>query len=334
MEKEEQSPPPSVSAPRCSVRAFFVRQGSSTRTLYSSAALRNGLVFMRLSFLVSVLSLVLIVGLVGCSSSQRIKHSGPKDAFQKGMEQYEKEEYDRAIRYFRAVSTYGRGSKWAAEAQFQLAMTQRKKHKYLVAANEFKRFKQIYRNNPKVPRAEYEQARAYYARSPRYQLDQTDTRRAIELFRLFIDRYPDHKLIPDAKEKIDELRAKLAHKQFDAGQLYERRDMWRAATESYNSVFDQYPDTRWADNALFRAVHSYVEYADRSVQRKQAERYQRALAKYEQLSQLFPDSPTLEEAKPLADEAKRKLEKVRRRDQGEQSLARESGSSVNDGPGG
>lgn len=290
-----------------------------------SAVLRNKLRFMRLSVFTSVLSLVLLLGLVGCSGSQRITHSSPKDAFQKGMEQFEKEEYDRAIRYFRAVSSYGRGTKWAAEAQFQLAMAQRKKGKYLVAANEFKRFKQIYRNNSKVPRAEYEQARAYYARSPQYQLDQTDSRRAIELFQLFIDRYPDHNLVSDAKEKIDELRAKLAHKQYDAGELYERRNMWRAATESYESVFDAYPDTPWADNALFKALYSYIQYADRSIERKQADRYQKALSKYEQLSQLFPDSPLLEEAKPLRAEAERKLERVQRRDQDDESLAREGG---------
>lgn len=282
---------------------------------------------MRLSVLASALSLVLVLGLVGCSSSQRIRHSGPEDAYKQGMKHFEKEDYDKAIRYFRAVSSYGRGNEWAPEAQFQLAMAQRKKGKFLIAANEFKRFKQLYRNNPKVARAEYEQARAYYSRSPKYQLDQTDTRRAIELFRLFIDRHPEHKLVSEAKAKIDELRAKLAHKQFDAGQLYERRDMWRAATESYEAVFDQYPDTPWADNALFRALHSYVEYADRSVRKKQAERYQKALTKYNQLAQLFPESSLLKEAKPLRDEARRKLDRVRKRDEADQSFADDGGTT-------
>ncbi|PSQ62827.1 MAG: outer membrane protein assembly factor BamD, partial [Bacteroidetes bacterium QH_1_61_8] len=201
---------------------------------------------MRLSVLSSLLSLALVVGLIGCSGSQRVTHNSPKQAYEKGMEQFEKENYDRALRYFRGVLSYGRGNEWGPDAQFQLAMTQRKKGKYLVAANEFKRFTQLYRNNQKVPRAEYERARAYYSRSPDYQLTQTDSRKAIDLFQLFIERYPDHELVPDAQAKIDKLRAKLAHKQFAAGKLYERRDMWRAATRSYEDVFDTYPDTPWA----------------------------------------------------------------------------------------
>jgi outer membrane protein assembly factor BamD len=281
---------------------------------------------MRLSVVVSTLGLALLIGLVGCSGSQRVRHSSPKQAYERGMEQYEKENYDRAIRYFRAVLSYGRGNQWGPDAQFQLAMAQRKKGKYLVAANEFKRFTRLYRNNPMVPRAEYEQARAYYARSPDYQLTQTDTRKAIELFQLFIDRYPDHELIPEAQEKVDELRAKLAHKQYAAAKLYERREMWPAATTTYESAFNQYPDTPWADDALLGALRSYIRYADRSIQERQAERYQQAVAQYDRLTQLFPESSLLDQAHRLRDEAQRKLEQVREREQQRQSIAQDGTS--------
>jgi outer membrane protein assembly factor BamD len=283
---------------------------------------------MRLSVLVSALGLVAVMGLVGCSGGNEITANSPKQAYEKGMDYYEDEDYEDAIRYFRAVFNYGRGNEWAPQAQFQLAMAQRKRGKYLVAANEFKRFTQLYRNHEKVAQAEYEQARAYYTRSPQYHLDQTDTKKAIELFQLFIDRYPDHERATDAKEKVDELRAKLAHKQYDAARLYERRDMWRAATESYRSLFDQYPETPWADDALMGALRSYVRYADRSIQSKQAERYQKALDQYAQLQQLFPDSPLLDDAEALRAEAQRKLKEVREREQQSQSLAEEGAAEI------
>lgn len=285
---------------------------------------------MRRSAFAPILSLILLVGLVGCSGSQEITTSGPQDAYDKGMAQYEDGDYDRAIRYFRSVFNYGRGTEWAPEAQFQLAMAQRKKKKHLVAANEFQRFTQLYRNHPDVPKAEFERAYSYYLRSPKYQLDQSDTRQAIDLFQLFIDRYPDHDRVAEAREFVDELRAKLAHKKYDAGELYERRDMWRAATETYRSVFDQYPDTPWADNALLGALRSYVQYADRSVRQKQAERYQKALDQYDQLQQLFPESSLLERAKPLQAEARRKLEQVRERDEQNESLADEGVSGADE----
>lgn len=289
------------------------------------AFLRNLVPYMRLSVFLSALSLVALVGLVGCTSGNKIDANSPKTAYEKGMSEYEEEDYTEAVKYFQAVFNYGRGNEWAPDAQFQLAMAQRKRDKHLVAANEFKRFTQLYRNNAKVPTAEFERANSYYLRSPNYHLDQTDTKKSIELFQLFIDRYPNHQRVSEAKTKIDEMQAKLAHKQYDAARLYERREMWQAATQSYRSLFDQYPETPWADDALLGALRSYVEYANRSIQRKQAERYQKALNQYTQLQQLFPDSPLLKEAREHKAEAERKLERVRKRQQQQQSLAQETG---------
>lgn len=275
---------------------------------------------MRFSVLGSIVVFVLLGGLIGCSGGQQLTYNGPQDAYEQGMAEYEEGDYEEAIRYFRAVFEYSRGNEWAPEAQFQMAMAHRRQGKHLMAANEFQRFTQLYRNHELVPRAEFERADSYYRRSPAFQLDQSDTQQAISLFQLFIERYPDHELASEAQEKVDELRAKLARKKYEAAKLYEQRDMWRAATESYELVFDQYPDTPWADDALFGAVRSYIEYADRSVEQRQAERYQQAIDHYERLTQLFPESDLLGQAEGLHREAQRKLEDVEAR---EESIARE-----------
>lgn len=277
------------------------------------------------SVFVSLLGILLVVGLVGCSGGNRMSHSGPEEAYNKGMAEYEEEDYEDAIRYFRAVFNYGRGNEWAPDAQFQLAMAHLERGKYLVAANEFQRFQELYRTDERVPRAQYERARAYYLQSPAYHLDQSRSEQAISIFQLFIDRYPNHELVSDAEEKISELREKLAHKKYDAAEMYEQRRMWRAATETYERTFDQYPETQWADNALLGAIRSYVRYADRSVANKQGERYQQAIDYYARLEQLFPDSPLLEQAESLRNEAEEKLEEVREREE-RQSLAQDDTS--------
>lgn len=280
---------------------------------------------MRTSVLVPVLLSVLVGLLVGCSGGDQLSYRGPEEAYQKGMDQFEDEDYQQAIRLFRGVFEYGRGNEWAPKARFQLALAQRELGKHLVAANEFKRFTELYRNNELLPRAEFERANSYYLRSPMYRLDQSDSEQGISLFRLFIDRYPDHDLVPEAKEKIEELRGKLARKKYEAGELYEERDMWNAATTVYEEVFDQYPDTPWADDALLGAVRAYIRYADRSVQQKQAERYQKAIQNYNRLTQLFPESDLVDRAEGLYSEARNKLDRVQARD-GEESLAQEDSS--------
>jgi len=280
---------------------------------------------MRSSVLVPALLSALIGLLIGCGGSKELTYRSPQEAYEKGMAQMEEGDHQQAIRLFRAVFEYGRGNEWAPKSRFQLAMAQRELNKHLVAANEFQRFTQLYRNHEMRPRAEFERANSYYLRSPMYRLGQSDSRESISLFRLFIERYPNHQLTAEAENKIDELRAKLAHKKYAAGKLYERRDMWKAATTVYEEAFDQYPDTRWADDALLGAVRTYIRYADRSVQEKQADRYQKAIENYNRLTQLFPESKLLNEAEQFYSEARRKLDRVQARDS-TQSLAQEDSS--------
>ena len=87
--------------------------------------------------------------------------------------------------------------------------------------------------------AEYEMAMTYYDRSPAYQLDQTDTKRAIEQFQLFIDRYPTDSRVAEATERINELREKLARKRHASAMLYERRGLFEAAALEFDLLLEQ-----------------------------------------------------------------------------------------------
>lgn len=255
---------------------------------------------------------LLVIGLVvaGCTGSGRLQHSSPQEAFERAMAFYNQGKYDRAIAYFKAVFTYGSMHEWAADAQFYLARAYYHNKEYLLAASEYERFIQIYQIDPRVPEAEYERAMCYYKLSPPYELDQTDTRKAIEAFQLFIDRYPNHELVDDATQKIRELRAKLARKQYEAGRLYERRELYEAAAVTYEAVFDTYPDTPWADDALLGAMRAYVAYARQSIRARQPERYQKVVELYERMLQIFPDSPLLRMAEALYAQARQQLEKL------------------------
>lgn len=252
------------------------------------------------------LLLVLVLLAAGCNAG-RLTYSNPQEAYEKGMDYYERGKYDRAIEYFQGVFDFGRTHEWADDAQLFLARSYRANGDLILAASEYGRFIQIYRGDLRLPEAEYERAMTYYERSPGYQLDQTPTRRAIEEFNLFISRHPGHLLRPEAEERVRTLREKLARKQYETARLYERRELYRAAAASFESAFDQYPDTPWADDALVGAMRTYIDYADESIASRQAERYQRAVEHYERLIQLFPNSPLLKDAEALYEQASARL---------------------------
>lgn len=254
------------------------------------------------------LSVILSALLVaGCGSSSRVRYNTPQDAYESGKARYDEEKYDLAILFFQGVFDFGRTHEWAAGAQLFLARSYRGNKDFLLAANEYARFTQIYRSDPRVADAEYELALTYYDRSPSYDFDQTDTERAIEQFRLFISRYQDHVLVIEAQNRIVELREKLAKKKLNIAQMYERIFQYEAAAMSFERIFDDYYDSSLADDALVGAMRNYLEYGSKSIANKQAERYQLVIDHYDRLIQIFPDSPLIKEAEVLFNEATRLL---------------------------
>ena len=225
------------------------------------------------------------------------------EAYQKGIEAFEQEKYVRASEYFRAVLDFGRSGEFADEAQLMLSKAYFESRQYLLAATEFGRFADLYPTDERTEEAEYGRIRSYYEVSPSYNLDQTDTDRAIAYIRLFMNRYPQSAYTDDVVTMLGALREKLARKQYEAGRLYERREQYEAAVLSYEAVLEQFTTSPFADDALLGKLRAQVTYAEASIRARQAERFQESLDTYNRLVELFPSSPLLREAEGLYDRA-------------------------------
>lgn len=260
--------------------------------------------------ILSLACILVVLILAGCSGSGRLRHNSPQEAYERGFELFEQKRYDRAKEHFQAVFDFGRGHEWASDAQYYLAHSYYHDKEYILAAAEFSRFSELYRADQRVPEAEYWRAMAYYQLSPSYQLDQSDTERAIDQFISFIERFPDHPRTDDATTRIFELREKLARKVYESARMYERREMFEAAALEYERAFDEYSTTQWADNALIGAIRAWLEFSERSIALRQAERLQRALDAYQRLIQVFPDSPLIREAESLYERVASRMEQL------------------------
>lgn len=231
-------------------------------------------------------------------------------AYSKAMAFYEAEDYTEAATAFETVTRSGRGTEYAQDAQYYLAESYFNAERFLLAASEYDRFASYYPQDERRQEVEYKSALSFYYQSPRYRLDQSATRTAIERFQLFINRYPDSEYVQNASDRIDELRSKLAHKSYSAAQFYLRTQQYEAATIYLDLVIDQYPESVWAERALVQLVDTFIEYADNSIPARQAERYQKAVDNYEKFLQLFPQSELRGEIENYHDEAARKLAEV------------------------
>jgi len=248
-----------------------------------------------------LLALVVLV-LAGCGGGPTTFGSA-QEAYDRGVAAYDRGDNRRAIESLRAALDFGRTSELADDAQLTLARAYAADKQYLLAGNEFTRFMEFYRTDPRVEQAAYERILAYAALSPRFELDQTDTRQALNYIRIYVQQYPDSPNRAAADLVASELREKLARKQFEAGRLYERRELYEAAVIAYRDVLNEYPSSEFADDALLGAFRSQTAYAAGSIRNRQVARFQSALDLYDQLVTLFPQSPTLAEAQGLYDAA-------------------------------
>lgn len=206
---------------------------------------------------------------------------------------YDRGRFGDAAQAFETVITVGRGTEIGQEAQFFLAESYYKNRQYLLAASEYQRYHVFFNRSDRSPDAQFMEAYCYYLLSPRYELDQTDTFRSIELFQLFISRNRSSARVEEAVTYIDEMREKLARKNFSAAEQYMRLGRrtavnFRAAAIYFGLTIDMYPETSFAEKAQANQIRAWVYFADNSTVSRQEERYNKAIEAYETYVQLFP----------------------------------------------
>lgn len=202
---------------------------------------------------------VIILLAAGCGRRELTLDLSAEERFQRGMQNYEAEQYVRAIDEFRIVVRQFSGSDYADDAQFYMGMSYFNRGEYILAAHEFETLVNIMSASPLVPEAQYKLALSYYNLSPRFDLDQENTRKAIDEFQTFVDFFPTHERVPEAEQKIVEMNEKLARKQYENGRLYMRMRYYRAATRYFELVIERYHDTQYAELAFIGKIEALME---------------------------------------------------------------------------
>lgn len=271
---------------------------------------------------VLLIILVAAFALISCRSQDLIRPGDSLEvAFEKAKSQYDEENWTTAARAFETVVSIGRGTDLGQQAQYLLAESYYNNRQYLIAASEYQRYATFYPRSERRENAEFKRALSYYQMSPRFKLDQTYTRQAVERFRLFNSRYPDSELVADASSYIEELREKLARKQYEAAKFYMRTNRYQAAAVYHDIVIDTYPETEWAERSLVDQIEAYILFADNSIQARQKERYEKAVESYETYLQLFPRGENRSRAESLYDRASREIERIEGRQSSAESVA-------------
>ncbi len=202
-----------------------------------------------------VIALVLFY-IEGCSSGSQDTPPGAEELFRIAKEQFDEEDYLEAYNDFRVVTLQYQGSGFADDAQFYMGECQFRREDYILAAFEYETLIRSMPTSEFVAQAQYQVAMCYYNRSPEFYHDQENTVKAIDAFQAFLEYYPTDPRVPDAEQKIGELNAKLARKEYESGIIYMKMTYYRAATVSFDYVLEKYHDSPYAEPALLKKGES------------------------------------------------------------------------------
>lgn len=259
----------------------------------------------KIKFLLIFISLA---WLVSCHDSQYvIKQTDKNLKYRYAIDWYMKKKHYEVIPVIEDLMPYYKGSDTAERLYFMLADCYFFNKEYMVAAYHFKTFRDLYPRSYKAEVAAYKVAECYRSDVARIELEQTTTEKAIDYYKNFITEYPQSPMVELANEQIDKLKRNIEQKAMSAADLYYKTQNYRAAAVTYKNVANQFPNIKEYEQLMYRIVHSYYMFAEKSIVTKQADRYETAMNEGQTFINRFPDNKYTPQVKTIVENSKIKL---------------------------
>lgn len=272
---------------------------------------------------IAVSSILLFV-LFSCSQYQRLLQSDDHALkYERALEYYEEEEYGRAIGLLADIIPVYRGTAEAERINYHFAMAHFKNREYTLASHYFKSFVSAFPHSEHAEEFLFLSAYCQYLESPRYSLDQTNTRQAIRELQSFINRYPQSERVADANDLIDELREKLEKKKFNTGRMYLDISDYLAAATTFETMIQDYPDTKYREEAMYLTIKAHYQFAYNSIPRRQKERYEKVLTAYNAFQRRYPESEYMRDATDMVEKAREAIVRLQEQEFRQQEQAGE-----------
>jgi len=227
-----------------------------------------------------------IISSCGSSKEDRIINDDPEKAMEVAMKKYNAKDYYDAIEDLSLIKLKYSGTKVIDKAIYYLGLSYSGRKEYVLAAYEFEYLLKNFPGSEYAVKARYELAMCYYNLSPKYSLDQSYTKYAIQEFRNFIDLYPKDPLSVESEKRITELKNKLALKELKTAEQYMVLGNYKSAIIYYDALLDEYFETDYADDALYGKIQALIVKKQYALAKGEIERFESKFRNSDLLSQV------------------------------------------------
>jgi outer membrane protein assembly factor BamD len=239
---------------------------------------------------------LVFLSLASCHGiSKVLKSKDPEYKLRMAEQYYAKKKYVYAQQLYEDVMPYFKGKPEFEDIYYKYAYSAYYQQDYLNAENLFKTYLEVFPNSARSEEIDFMRAYTFYKQSPKAELDQTNTIKAMGMMQTFINTHPGSTRIKDANEIIDFSRRKLETKDHKAAQLYYDIGQFRAAAVSFNTLLNTYPDSKNSDEYKLMSIKAYYRFAEMSIEEKKAERFEKVIEECNDFTDRFPQSKLAKE---------------------------------------
>lgn len=221
-------------------------------------------------FTIIFTALAVLVLFTSCSKGMVKLLKSPDPAYKLRMAEqfFVKKQYVKAQQVYEDIMPYYKTTPEFQDIYYKYAYCAYNLADYMNAENLFKSFLEIFPNSPKAEEMDYMRAYSFYKQSPKAELDQTNTLKAMGMLQTFINTHPGSARNKEANEIIDLCRAKMETKDFKSAQLYFDLGQFRAAGVAFSALLNDFPESMRGDEYKLMIIKSYYKYAEMSVEEK------------------------------------------------------------------
>ena len=211
-------------------------------------------------------SIFFFVFLLSCGSSEKkiVKNSLPVEeraiaVYKEGLDALEKSDYFFASKKFSEAEILLPQSEWASKSALMVGYCFYSINFYDDAISNLERFVKTYPASKNLDYANYLIAISYYEQILSEEKDIEPLIKSKEKIEFYLEKYPDTDYAIDLRYKLDLVINQLAAKEISIARYYIKNEKWIAAINRLKVVVENYENTIFIEEALFRLVEIYYK---------------------------------------------------------------------------
>ena len=261
---------------------------------------------MRKKILFLIVSTLL---LVSCQTgyNQVVKTTDYDYKYEAAKEYFAAGKYNKCSELLEDMVMLLKGTDKAEESLFMLGMCYFNMGDYETACLYLDRYYKTYSKGIYTEQARYYSGKSSFMQSPDVRLDQAPTVTAINTLLEFLDFYPYTNYRDDVLVMLEELRNRLAEKEYLSALLYYNLGSYtgncvnggsnyEACIITAENTLKTYPYTKLREDLMIMILRARYRLANKSVIEKKEDRYRETIDEYFGFKNEFPDSKYMREA--------------------------------------